>query len=411
MARAAAVIVAAGSGRRFGDRLPKVYADLCGRPVYVRACHAFDRCDEIERIVLVVGETFGPERHIQALAAAGVRKVVRVVAGGAERPQSVYNGLAALRDEPPDIVCIHDAARPLVTDDVIRRSIRLAAQYGACVTAIPVVDTVKRVDACSAVEPHANLPATLRDLTCRTIVETLDRSELYAAQTPQTFRYDLILGAYEAARAEGWQATDDAALIERQGGVVHINTGAESNFKITTQADLRRACAILRESGGEAEPQFAVGHGYDVHRLVPGRKLALGGVEIPYEKGLLGHSDADVLLHAVADALLGAAGLGDIGRWFPDTDPQFKDADSGELLAKVALEVRFDGWRIANIDATVVAQAPKLAPHLPAMCERIREATGCPRVNVKATTEERLGFTGRGEAIAAHAVASLTRQE
>ena len=408
--RVAAVIVAAGSGKRFGDRLPKVYADLCGRPVYVRACHAFEHCDPIERIVLVVGDTFPPERHSEALHRLGFRKVTRVVAGGPQRPQSVYNGLLALKDDPPDIVCIHDAARPLVTEHIIRGSVRLAERYGACVTAVPAVDTIKDVEPCAEVEEHPNLPQLLRDLPCRVVTQTLDRARLYCAQTPQTFRYDLILTAYETLREQDWPpVTDDASLIEMQGGQVRINTGDEGNFKITTREDLERARDILRRRETRPEPTFAVGQGYDVHRLVPERRLILGGVEIPHETGLLGHSDADVLLHAIADALLGAAGLGDIGRWFPDNDPQFKDADSAELLAQVALEVRFEGWQIGNIDATVVAQVPKLAPHIEAMCANIREATGCGHVNVKATTEEGLGFTGGGEAIAAHAVVSLRR--
>ena len=408
--RVAAVIVAAGSGKRFGDRLPKVYADLCGRPVYVRACHAFEQCDQVERIVLVVGDTFAPDRHLQTLCHQGLRKVARVVVGGPERPQSVYNGLLALQDDPPDIVCIHDAARPLVAEHIIRGSVRLADHYGACVTAVPAVDTIKDVEPCTEVEARPNLPQLLRDLPCRVVNETLDRSRLYCAQTPQTFRYDLILQAYEDLQAQGWpHVTDDASLIERRGGKVHINSGDEANFKITTREDLERARDILRRREALPQPSFSVGHGYDVHRLVPERRLILGGVEIPHETGLLGHSDADVLLHAICDALLGAAGLGDIGRWFPDNDPQFKDADSAELLAKVALEVRFEGWQIGNIDATVVAQAPKLAPHIEAMCASIREATGCAHVNVKATTEEGLGFTGGGEAIAAHAVVSLRR--
>ena len=408
--RVAAVIVAAGSGKRFGDRLPKVYADLCGRPVYVRACHAFERCDEIERIVLVVGDTFPPDRHSTALRHLGLSKVVRTVEGGPQRPQSVYNGLLALKADPPDIVCIHDAARPLVTEQIIRGSVRIAERYGACVTAIPAVDTIKQVEPCTEVEERPNLPQLPRDLPCRVVSETLDRSRLYCAQTPQTFRYDLIMPAYEDLREQGWpHVTDDASLIELQGGKVHINSGDEGNFKITTREDLERARDILRRREARPEPTFAVGHGYDVHRLVPERRLVLGGVEIPHDRGLLGHSDADVLLHAIADALLGAAGLGDIGRWFPDNDPQFKDADSAELLAKVALEVRFEGWQIGNIDATVVVQAPKLAPHIEAMCANIREATGCAQANVKATTEEGLGFTGRGEAIAAHAIVSLRR--
>ncbi len=275
---------------------------------------------------------------------------------------------------------IHDAARPFVSQAVITRALEAAAQTGAAAPAVPVKDTVK------VAAPDGRVQATP------------DRSTLFAVQTPQCFDRARYLQAMERVRGPQASAvTDDCSLFELAGFAVQLVEGDYANAKITTIEDLK------------GENKMRIGHGYDVHRLVEGRKLILGGVDIPYEKGLLGHSDADVLLHAVSDALLGAAALGDIGGHFPDTDPRYKGADSLELLRQVGLLLKQAGYTVSNIDATILCQAPKLAPHIPAMRQNIARVLDLPAdaVSVKATTEEKLGFTGAGQGIAAHAVALI----
>lgn len=384
--RVAALIVAAGAGERFGGPVPKVFVPLAGRPLLLWALHAYADHPEVDAVALVVAPDY------VAPATELCREVgdVLVVAGGPERRQSVLNGLRALGARTPDLVAIHDGARPLVTPQIISDSLRVCRAHGAALTAVAATDTVKRV-------------AEGR------IVETIDRHQVYLAQTPQTFRYDLIRQAHEQAEAEGWAVTDDAMLLERLGHTVAISPGHVRNLKVTTADDLPRAEAWLRgESGGAPR----VGHGFDLHRLVEGRRLVLGGVEIAHGKGLLGHSDADAALHAIADALLGACALGDIGHHFPDTDPAFRDADSRELLRQVVALVRQAGWRPANVDVTIIAQEPRLAGYIEAMRERTAEALGVPPTSVsyKATTMERLGPIGEGLAIAAEAVVLLTPQ-
>jgi 2-C-methyl-D-erythritol 2,4-cyclodiphosphate synthase len=303
----------------------------------------------------------------------------------------VLNGLRALRATAPDLVLIQDGARPFLTPEIITDSLRVCREHGAALTAVQATDTVKRV-------------ADAR------IIETIDRHEVYLAQTPQTFRYDLILQAHEQAEAEGYAVTDDAMLLERLGHPVHVSRGDAHNVKITTADDLRRAEAFIRQQDAGA-PTARVGHGFDLHRLVEGRRLVLGGVEIPHDKGLLGHSDADAALHAIADALLGACALGDIGQHFPDNDPAYAGADSRELLRQVVALVRQAGWQPANVDATIIAQEPRLAPHIRAMRAATAEALALriEDVSYKATTMERLGPIGEGQAIAAEAVVSVTR--
>jgi 2-C-methyl-D-erythritol 2,4-cyclodiphosphate synthase len=277
----------------------------------------------------------------------------------------------------------------------------LARSFGACVTAAPVTDTIKRVDAENVVS------------------ETPDRGELWRAQTPQTFAYALLLDCYERAMGEGWEVTDDASVVERCGHVVRVNPGRPTNIKITTPEDLCHAEAIIGaqqrgvsdvQAAASILPRVRIGHGYDAHALTEGRKLIIGGVEIPHETGLAGHSDADVLFHAICDALLGAAAGGDIGALFPDDDASLKDIDSAILCQRVTAHIRGLGYGVLNLDATVIAQRPKLAPHIPAMRENIASALGAEvaRVSVKATTTEHLGFEGREEGIAAHAVALLS---
>lgn len=381
-----AVVAAAGSGRRMGREVNKVFLPLAGRPILARSVAAVASCPEVDGLVVVVapGEE---EQAAEIIAPLALAKPWLVVAGGAERQHSVANALAAV-PAAADIILIHDGARPLVDADTIGAAIAAAREHGAAGVAVPVKDTIKTVDegGCIAATP--------------------DRRTLWAIQTPQVFAAPLLREAYAAAAAAGVLATDDAALVERLGRKVRIVPGSYRNIKITTPEDMIMAQALL---GSEAERMRRIGIGYDVHRLVAGRPLVIGGVDIPWEKGLEGHSDADVLLHAIKDALLGAAALGDIGRHFPDTDPAYKGASSLRLLAAVGEKLAAAGWRAANIDAVVIAEKPKLAPHIPAMNANIAAALGIAagQVNVKATTTEGLGFTGRREGIAAQAVAAI----
>jgi len=322
--------------------------------------------------------------HLEAVA------VSAVVAGGVERSDSVRNGLHALAGlgaGGDDVVLIHDGVRPFPPVEKLSELCRMASPDGA-ILASPCKDTVKVLDG-------------------DVITATLDRSKLALAQTPQAFVLARITAAHEEAAARGLAVTDDASVIEAVGGKVRVVAGDVRNMKITTPDDLAVARALVGGLG-DAMP-MRMGHGYDAHRLVEGRKLIIGGVEIAHEKGLLGHSDADVLAHAIADAVLGAAALGDIGRHFPDDDPAFKDADSIELLAAVAKEARKAGFAVQNVDATLMAQAPRISPHVAAMTANIARALGVElsAVNVKATTTEKMGFVGRGEGMAAHAVALL----
>ncbi len=367
-----AIIVAAGASRRMGfDKLSYRLPD--GRTVLETSCALFAAHPAVDELVLVAG---GNRPQCEAIAAA-CPKPCTVVQGGATRADSVHNGLAAARGQ---LVAIHDAARPFASEEVITQVLQAAAKTGAAAPAVPVKDTIKVADKDGKV------------------VTTPDRATLYAVQTPQCFDRALYLQALEAVSGEKASlVTDDCSLFELAGLPVTLTAGDYANLKITTKEDLQK------------ENTMRIGHGYDVHRLVEGRKLILGGVEVPYEKGLLGHSDADVLLHAVMDAVLGAAALGDIGQHFPDTDPAYKGADSLALTREVAKIIAAHGYKVGNIDATILCQRPKLAPHIPAMRKNIADAFGLPldAVSVKATTEEHLGFTGEGLGIAAHAVALI----
>ena len=309
-----------------------------------------------------------------------------VVAGGERRQDSVRNAFDHVASEA-DVVVIHDAARPLVSHEVIRRTVDAAAATGAAIAAIRANDTVKRADAAGR------------------IAETLNRAEIYLAQTPQAFLMDVLRDALTISD----DATDEAALAEQAGHAVQLVEGDARNLKITTPEDLAFAERLLGASA--AAPAIRIGNGYDLHRLVDGRPLILGGVTIPFEKGLLGHSDADVVCHAITDAILGAAGAGDIGRHFPDTDPVWKDADSLDLLRRAAAIVGAAGFAVVNIDVVVIAQRPKLAPHVDAVRARLADAIGCDpsQISVKGKTNEGVDSIGAGESIAAHAVALLAR--
>ena len=367
----AAVIVAAGASRRMG--FDKLACRLDGGTVLECSVRAFDTHPMIDELILVAGENTAPAEA----AAAGCTKPVQLVRGGATRMQSVCAGLAAVRSE---YVAVHDAARPFVSAQVIRAVLEAACETGAAAPAVPVKDTVKRAEN-------------------GVVIETPPRAALFCVQTPQCFRTAL----YRELLARGVpdDATDDCSVFERAGVPVRLTQGDYANRKITTREDL--------PAPKQEERTMRIGHGYDVHRLAPGRALILGGVTIPYEKGLLGHSDADVLTHAVMDALLGAAALGDIGGLFPDTDPAYAGADSIGLLREVRRVLAQNGQTVSNLDATVLCQAPRLAPHIAAMRENLAAALEIPAadVSVKATTEERLGFTGSGEGVAAHCVCLL----
>ena len=367
-----AIIVAAGASRRMGfDKLSYRLPD--GRTVLETSCALLAAHPAVDELVLVAG---GNRPQCEAIAAA-CPKPCTVVQGGATRADSVRSGLAAAKGQ---LVAIHDAARPFASAEIITAALQAAAESGAAAPAVPVKDTIKVADQDGKV------------------VATPDRATLYAVQTPQCFDRALYLQALETVSGEKASlVTDDCSLFELAGLPVTLTAGDYANLKITTKEDLQK------------EKTMRIGHGYDVHRLVEDRKLILGGVEVPYEKGLLGHSDADVLLHAVMDAVLGAAALGDIGQHFPDTDPAYKGADSLALTREVAKIIAAHGYKVGNIDATILCQRPKLAPHIPAMRQNIADAFGLPldAVSVKATTEEHLGFTGEGLGIAAHAVALI----
>ncbi len=389
-----ALIVAAGTGTRFGGSLPKVYVDLCGEPMFVWSLWAYDTLPEVTELVLVVGS-----EHVEMATDICRRQALatpwEIAAGGQRRQDSVRAGLHAMAQQPPDIVCIHDGARPLVTPRTIGESIKLCRQYGAAVASVPLADTVK-----SFAEDGA-------------VLKTLDRSQLRAIQTPQTFSYQLIVAAHDKAEQDGLDTTDDAAVVEAYGHPVVASPGSKENMKVTEPDDLPYAEWLLRRRLGlPASPAVRVGHGYDLHRLIEGRRLVLCGIEFDHDRGLLGHSDGDVALHAVADAILGAAALGDIGQHFPDTDPQYKDADSAVLLAKVVRMATDADWAIGNVDITIIAQAPKIAPHRERMIQSLADILGMPTsyVNVKATTNEGLGPAAEGKAIACHAVATLVPQ-
>jgi 2-C-methyl-D-erythritol 4-phosphate cytidylyltransferase/2-C-methyl-D-erythritol 2,4-cyclodiphosphate synthase len=381
--RVAAILAAGGSGVRAG--VAKQWLMLGGESVLRRSARALAGCPLVDALVAVVPP--GEEaRGVEELA--GLGKPAVAVAGGAARADSVRNGLAAA--EGAAVVLVHDAARPFATASLTARVAEAAAMDGAALAALPVTDTVKRADG-----PHgAGAPR---------VAETLDRRTLWLAQTPQGFRRDLLLRAYAAAGAGASAATDECALVEALGAPVTLVPGEPGNFKITGPADVERARAAL-------EAPVAMGVGYDTHRFAAGRRLVLGGVEFDGD-GLLGHSDADVCAHAIGDAVLGAAGLGDLGRHFPDTDPRWKGVSSLVLLREIARKAAERGWRVGNADVTLAARRPKIAPRAEEMRARLAEALGISpaQVNVKATTGEGMGFVGRGEGIAAHAVALLVR--
>lgn len=387
--RCSAVVPAAGSSTRMEGQ-DKLLLPLEEQPVLLHTLRALELCPYLAEIIVVTREDLIVPIG-QLCRDAGLSKVRKVIVGGATRTHSVLAGLGEL-PSGAELVAIHDGARPLVSQEVLETVIFRAAECGAAAPAVPVKDTIKQAKGGNG----KTVPEGCM------VENTPDRSTLYAVQTPQCFDRAAYLAALdELDEASARLVTDDCSLFELTGRPVELVQGDYANIKITTREDLPRA--------GNGGKKMRIGHGYDVHRLVEGRKLILGGVEVPYEKGLLGHSDADVLTHAVMDAVLGAAALGDIGQHFPDTAEEYAGADSLMLARRVAEIMTGHGWRIENIDATILCQRPKLAPHIPAMRAKLAEAFGMPvdAVSVKATTEEHLGFTGEGLGIAAHAVALI----
>ncbi len=377
-----AIIAAGGRGARFGADAPKQLLLLGGVPILQRSVEAFLGSARIDEVVVALpGElAVAPPRY---LLNRGVR--LRLVEGGPRRQDSVANAFAQIADLA-DIVVIHDAARPLVSEALIARTIDAALASGAAIAALAATDTVKRGSA------------------GRVIVGTVPRDEVFLAQTPQAFRVDVLREALNLTSATV-DATDEATLAERAGHPVTLVDGERTNIKITTQDDLEMAERLI----GAGIPQLRIGNGYDLHRLVVGRPLVLGGVTIPFEKGLDGHSDADAICHAVTDAVLGGSGLGDIGRMFPDTDAAWKNADSVVLLTRAADAVRVAGFGVVNVDVVVIAQRPKLVPYVNAMRARLAQALGIDvaQVSVKGKTNEGVDSMGAGESIAVHAVALL----
>lgn len=396
--KVAAIIPAAGSGIRMGLSSPKQFYELEGIPILVHTLRVFQQVESVGSIIVVVpAESCGLVQNL--VDQYQLDKVTRVIEGGKERQDSVSAGLETLGDEI-ELVLVHDGVRPFVSTTVIEECLEEAEKSGAAMAAIPVKDTLKAVSSRNVIE------------------KTINRDGVWQAQTPQAAKTALLKEAYRLAAAKkDFIATDEAGLLEILGYPVKVVAGSEKNIKITRPEDLVIAKAILMEKEAvvdsmEMKLQYRSGYGYDAHRLIEGRPLILGGEDITFEKGLEGHSDADVLVHALCDAMLGAIGAGDLGRHFPDTDQKFKNISSINILRDVVSQVKEKGYALGNADITVVAQRPKLSPYLAAMQKNIASTCGVtPEViNLKATTTEELGFEGRGEGMSAHAVVMLRKR-
>jgi 2-C-methyl-D-erythritol 4-phosphate cytidylyltransferase/2-C-methyl-D-erythritol 2,4-cyclodiphosphate synthase len=386
-----AIIAAGGTGRRLGSSVPKQLLDVAGQSILARSVGAFDRHPRVDDVIVALPVDLVDSGRTIVGTVAGP---IKFVAGGSSRQDSVARAFE-LVEEHTEVVLVHDAARPFVSEDLITRAIDAAAAYGAAIAALPVTDTVKRVT------PDAAAPV---------IVETLSRDAIYLAQTPQAFRRSVLKDAVALGRS-GVDATDEAGLAERAGHAVRVVEGDRGNVKITTAADLDRA--RVHAPPPAARSTARAGIGYDLHRLVEGRPLILGGVTIPSSVGALGHSDADAACHAATDAVLGAASLGDIGRHFPDSDPQWKGASSVELLRRAAALARGAGFDILNLDVVVILERPRIAPFIDRIRQGLADAVSIDPalVSVKGKSNEGVDAVGRGEAIAAHAVALLEAAE
>jgi 2-C-methyl-D-erythritol 4-phosphate cytidylyltransferase/2-C-methyl-D-erythritol 2,4-cyclodiphosphate synthase len=379
MTECVALVVAAGRGTRAGGALPKQYRELGGRAVLRWSLERFRQHPRVGAVRAVIHPD---DRALYDAAAAGL-DLLPPVHGGASRQDSVRLGLESLTNIKPQTVLIHDAARPFIDDATISRTIDALSQVPGAIVALPVADTIKRGE------------------TGR-VAGTVDRAGLWRAQTPQGFRFDAILAAHRAA--VGAELSDDAAVAERAGLAVALVPGSEMNTKLTSEDDLRRAALF---AGAAAETR--VGTGFDVHAFGPGDHVWLCGVKVPHTQALVGHSDADVALHAVTDAILGAIGAADIGAHFPPSDPRWRGAASDKFLAHAVSLLTARGGSVVHADVTIICERPKVGPHRAAMIERLAAILGtdASRCSVKATTTEGLGFTGRGEGIAAQAVATV----
>ena len=376
-----AIIAAGGRGSRFGGAQPKQLQMLAGVPILKRTVDAFLQGYGFDEVVVALPSELAidPPSYLDS---------VIVVEGGERRQDSVANAFRAVAPSS-QIIVIHDAARPLVSNALIERTIDAASRHGAAIAALQARDTVKRTDG------------------SRIIRGTIPREEIFLAQTPQAFRVGVLRDALAIA-SQATDATDEAMLAEAAGHHVHLVEGDPRNLKITTPEDLEMAERLIGTKSPAAT--MRIGNGYDLHRLVSGRPLILGGITIPHEKGLDGHSDADAVCHAVTDAILGAASAGDIGRHFPDTDGAFKGANSIELLKRAVAVVRTAGYTVSNVDVVVIAQQPKLSPHIDAMRASLARAIGIEpeQVSVKGKTNEGVDSVGAGESVAVHAVALIT---
>ncbi|MBN2259314.1 MAG: 2-C-methyl-D-erythritol 2,4-cyclodiphosphate synthase [Clostridiales bacterium] len=372
------VIPAAGSGTRMKNNMNKLLIEIDQESIMEKTLNAFENHKLIDAVILVtknndivkIGKTFS--------------KVKKIVSGGESRQDSVSSGIDSI-EETEGIVLIHDAARPFVTEELINRVIEKTFLKKACIPAVRMKDTVKRIDG-------------------EVVAETLVRDELISVQTPQGFLLSIMKKA--VFQKDILRVTDDSSLVEALGIPVYVVEGDYENIKITTVEDLARSKEL------KGMNQMKIGIGYDVHKLVEERELILGGVKIDYERGLLGHSDADVLLHAIMDAILGAIGKGDIGKVFPDTDDSYKGISSLILLEKVKKIIENEGYNISNIDAVVIAQKPKIAPYVPEMIKNIARVLSIDEslVNIKGTTTEKLGFEGRGEGISSQAIVMVDKK-
>ncbi len=386
---AAALIVAAGRGVRAGSgNVPKQYQPLAGTPILARTLATFLAHPAVDRVLVVIANS---DEEIYRSVAPRHNNLMAPVAGGETRQDLVRNGLTALAGTAPARVLIHDAARPFASPALIGRVVAALGNADAVVPAVPVANTLKRVDSAGRV------------------IATVPRDQLQAAETPQGFAFDAILAAHNNAREARQQFTDDAAVAEWAGMPVIAVAGDPRNVKLTTAHDIEVADRRLTAEAALTLGDVRVGIGYDIHGFGSGFEIMLGGVAVPYRRGLVGHSDADVVLHALTDALLGALGDGDIGEHFPPSDPQWAGVSSDRFVADAVARVAARGGMIAHLDVSVVAERPKLAPHREAMRARIAEICGITvdRVGVKATTSEGLGFIGRSEGISAHAVATI----
>ena len=384
MAQVAAVVVAAGQGLRAGGEIPKQFRRIAGETLLERALSAFAEAPDVTFVQPVIR----PDDVDLVRRLTSGMNVLEPVAGGATRQASVRAGLEALVSCAPDIVLVHDAARPFASASLIARAIAAAEKTGAAIPALPVTDTVKRID------------------NTGTIEATLDRNSIRLVQTPQAFAFPALFDAHRRALAQGRNDfTDDAALAEWAGIKVSVFAGEPGNIKFTTPEDFARAEAIQSAGLGDVR----TGSGLDVHAFGPGDHVTLGGIRIPHAQALTGHSDADVALHALTDAILGALADGDIGAHFPPSDPQWRGASSDRFLTFAVERVRARGGRIAHLDLTIVCEAPRIGEHRDRMRANIANLAGIgiERVGVKATTSEKLGFTGRGEGIAAYATATI----